>query len=272
MSRSVVSVIIPVYNAGERLRACLDSVLSQTYDALEIVAVNDGSTDSSLEILREYERADKRVHVLSTPNSGVSAARNLALSHATGEYLQFSDSDDTMPPDATQRMMDAITARSADIVIARYDAVIRSKSNTRGFFKSDMAMERGEFLDRLSKHPNSFYYSVLWNKLYRRNIVEANALRFDGSLPWGEDFAFNMSYYRYVRGAAIIGGSVYNYRRSLNGLSHNSVRLSIRRPFYSIGLKFKLYDYYSRLYREAGLYERYRSVLPLYLFKVTINN
>ena len=271
-SLSVVSVIIPVYNARETVARCLESVLSQTYPALEVLAVDDGSTDESLAILREFEKRDGRLRVLTEANSGVSSARNLAINQATGVYLQFVDSDDVLPVDSTASLVTAVESQGCDMAIAAYTEVVGALRQQRGYLKDDMVLSQHALLDRLSAHPNSFYYAVLWNKLYRRDLIVLHSIRCDARLPWGEDFAFNTLYYRHVGSVAVLSKPVYDYVRNHNGLALSTARACLIHPAHSLRVKFWLQKYYEQLYVEAGLYEEYKHVLPQYMFKVTINN
>lgn len=110
---AAVSVIVPVYNAEKTLVSCIGSVLHQPFEDIEVLAVDDGSTDQSLALLREIAARDGRVRVFAQDNSGVAAARNLALNHAVGTYVQFVDSDDLLAPDATGRMVEAWSGAGA---------------------------------------------------------------------------------------------------------------------------------------------------------------
>ena len=271
-TRSLVSVIVPVYNAEKTIESCIGSILDQSYEALEVLAVDDGSSDRSLALLRGLEAADSRVRVFSQANSGVAAARNLAINQATGRYLQFVDSDDFVPKQATQRMVEAMETQNCDLALAPYTEVIGNIRQKRGFLNQDMVLDQRQFLDKLSEHPNSFFYSVLWNKLYRRELVIKNSIRCDGRLPWGEDFAFNTEYYRWAMRVAVLSEPVYEYIRNPMGLALSTSRQCVIHPWYSMKVKIWLYRYYVRLYEQVGLYEQYRHVLPQYLFKVTINN
>ncbi|MDD3409607.1 MAG: glycosyltransferase [Eubacteriales bacterium] len=272
MEEPFVSVIVPVYNAESTLERCLRSILNQSYRHLEVIAVNDGSRDGSLCLLRRFEKADARVRVLSQPNAGVSAARNAALAKATGTYVQFVDSDDTLVPEAIERMVHAMQSQRCDLVIGAYNEVFREQSQRRGFFKRDATLSQSTLLGKLSAHPNSFYYGVLWNKLYRLEPIRSADIRFDSRLPWGEDFAFNTQYMRYAVRTAVLARPVYNYNRNMNGLAISSAMACVAHPLYSIRVKVVLHKYYKQLYIDTGLYETYRKVLPAYLFKVTINN
>ena len=162
---AAVSVIVPVYNAEKTLVSCIGSVLHQPFEDIEVLAVDDGSTDQSLALLREIAARDGRVRVFAQDNSGVAAARNLALNHAVGTYVQFVDSDDLLAPDATGRMVEAMERRRCDLVIAPYTEVLGQLRQKRGFLDQDMILSQRQFLDRLSAHPNSFFYAVLWLSL-----------------------------------------------------------------------------------------------------------
>ena len=144
---AAVSVIVPVYNAEKTLVSCIGSVLHQPFEDIEVLAVDDGSTDQSLALLREIAARDGRVRVFAQDNSGVAAARNLALKHAVGTYVQFVDSDDLLAPDATGRMVEAMERRRCDLVIAPYTEVLGQLRQKRGFLDQDMILSQRQFLD-----------------------------------------------------------------------------------------------------------------------------
>lgn len=271
-SLSIVSVIVPVYNAEKTLERCVGSILQQTHTALEVLLVDDGSTDGSLTMLRRFEACDERVRGLAKANGGVAAARNLAIANARGVFVQFVDSDDELPPDATERLVCAMEQQGCELAIAPYTEVVGGIRQKRGYLCKEMVIEQRVFLDKLSAHPNSFFYAVLWNKLYRRDLMIRNDIRCDGRLPWGEDFAFNTEYYRLVKRVAVLAEPVYCYIRNPMGLALSTSRQCVIHPWYSMKVKVWLYRYYVRLFKEAGLYGEYKNVLPQYLFKVTINN
>ena len=120
MNQPLVSIIVPVYNAEIYLGPCLERLRSQTWPNLEIILVNDGSTDGSGHLCAAAARADPRIRFLDQPNKGVSAARNAALAMAEGDYLQFSDSDDLLTPDATETLVRAAQSTGADLVISHF--------------------------------------------------------------------------------------------------------------------------------------------------------
>ena len=130
MEKDLVSIIVPVYNAGKYLRNILQDLLVQTYKNNEIIVIDDGSTDDSLEIIKEFARLDKRVKVVEIENSGAANARNIGLELAIGEYIRFVDADDRVPPESIEKMVSVyIENQNIDLVIGNYQAVPE-----RGFY------------------------------------------------------------------------------------------------------------------------------------------
>ena len=117
----IVSIIIPVYNAEKCLGYCLNSIASQTYRNLEIILVNDGSTDDSLKICNNYAFLDSRIRVIDIPNAGVSNARNVGLKAATGEYIEFADADDVLNPKMVETLVDKMDTYQSDLVICGFE-------------------------------------------------------------------------------------------------------------------------------------------------------
>lgn len=120
---ALISVIIPVYNAQEYLHECIDSVLAQTHTKLQIIIINDGSTDGSEQILEQYAARDPRVEVINIPNSGVSEARNIGLESVKGEWVTFVDADDALPPYALKLMQASAIRSSSQIVAGKFELV-----------------------------------------------------------------------------------------------------------------------------------------------------
>ncbi len=262
---SLVSVIIPVYNAQKCLPACLDSILSQSYRQLEIILVNDGSKDDSLTLCHEYASRDSRVRVIDQKNAGPGAARNAALKVATGDYLQFLDSDDILPEGATQQLVDAMHGH--DLVIAHF-RICRpmGKCSDHGLVKTDQSLDRGGFIKEHIEFPGSYFFSALWNKLYDHRIVRDQQIRFDEGIIWGEDCLFNMAYYLYTQRIHFLPVVVYHYYRTAGGLSWGSV-FNLHK---GIAIKRKIYRALKALYRQEGLLQRHRFRIWLYIFNVTL--
>lgn len=258
---------MPVYNAEKTVRESAKSVLSQSYPALELILVDDGSRDDSLHICREIAARDSRVRVLSQPNAGPAAARNAALRVMTGEYVMFADSDDLLVPNACRRMIDAIGEN--ELVVAHYYFDLGKVSSPKGLLSGNRSMTETEFLLELMRQPGSFYYSALWNKLYRAQLIREMQLQFDPFLDWGEDFAFNMQYYHGIRqGVSLVEEPIYHYVKNPGGASIRS----LIRVGHSCRIKARLYQYLKELYVEKGLYTPYRAIINRYIYNVTLTD
>lgn len=262
----LVSVIIPVYNAQKALAACLDSVLSQSYRDLQIILVNDGSKDSSLAICRQYAMRDERIVVIDQVNAGPGAARNAALNAARGTYLQFLDSDDTLPANATATLVEAMTGE--ELVIGHFSIGAEGKSSRRGLIKTDCRLDKQGFMQEHIKWPGSYYFSALWNKLYMRQILEEHSMRFDERMVWGEDTLFNMQYYLHVKRVHCIPKVVYQYYRAPGGLSWWSA-FNLHK---GIIIKWKIFQALRALYRQEGLLRTYGFRVNIYLLNITLKD
>lgn len=180
-----LSVLIPVYNVEPYLRHCLDTVLGQSWQDMEVIAVNDGSKDGSLAILREYEKRDSRLVVIDQPNKGVSAARNACLKHAQGDFILFIDADDWIEKEMLEQMLQEFEVHpEADIVFC-CNAVTNSE-NAAPLCVTQLSDElwpperqRREFLLHRT------LTGMLWNKMMRRRLFEG--LLFDEAVGFGED-------------------------------------------------------------------------------------
>ena len=260
MNQPLVSIIVPVYNAEIYLGPCLESLRSQTWPDLEIILVNDGSTDGSGQLCAAAARVDGRIRFLDRPNGGVSAARNAALAAAKGDYLQFSDSDDLLTPDATETLVRAAQVTGADLVISHFFRVDGEKQAQRGHIKEERLLTRQEFAQEMVKAPANYYYGALWNKLYRRSIVEKQGLRFEEGVSWSEDFLFNLEYLRHVRLVAAVPKPLYYYHKRPGSLitSQATLRKVIR-------MKRDTFDYYKNLYQDLDLYDEQKARVYRYL-------
>ena len=196
--KPTVSIIVPVYNAEKFLNRCVDSILGQEYRDFELILVDDGSRDMSGSICDAYAKTDERVVVIHKENSGVSDTRNQGIERAKGTYLQFVDSDDWLTPDATKLMVRAAEEHGCDMVISDFYRVVGDMVSRKGDIESDCVIDREEFASFMMENPADYYYGVLWNKLYRRDLVNRFGIRMDAEISWCEDFMFNLEYVRYA--------------------------------------------------------------------------
>jgi len=218
-----ISIIIPVHNAEKYLDQCMESILSQTYHALQIICVNDGSSDGSLDVLEQYAKADSRITVESQSNHGVSAARNRGLEIAAGEYIGFVDSDDWIEPTMFDTLLTALLRKEADMAVCsvtQHDDDKKSEPMARRSFPNQSFLEPTEcpeFVHRFTKGEFDF---ANWNKLFRRSIIENHKIRFNPDLHIGEDFLFNLRYITHARSFVILEAELYHYRIHGGSLWH----------------------------------------------------
>jgi glycosyltransferase involved in cell wall biosynthesis len=254
MDSPLVSVIVPVYNAEKTLDRCIGSILLQKYRNIELILVNDGSTDASLSICKGWSEKDSRVIVVDKQNTGVSESRNIGMAKASGKYLQFVDSDDWVTENSTGDLVNRAEQTQCDIVIAKFYRVVNRMKEEKGNIKADIILNRKEFLTIMMKEPANFYYGVMWNKLYRRDIITAHRLRCCTDLNWCEDFLFNLDYIRYAETFACLNTPVYYYVKTKNSLVSRECTLNN-----IIRMKLKLFNTYRELYESMELYDEHRA-------------
>ena len=231
MEQPLISIIVPVYNAEPYLDNCLDSIAAQTWGNLEVWLVDDGSTDASPALCDARAAAD-------------------SLERATGQYLQFVDGDDYLPSAATERLARTAGATGADLVIGRFWRVAGTRKALQGHIRRDGVFTRREFAEEMLKAPANFYYGVLWNKLYRRSIVEEGRLRCDPEVSWCEDFLFNLEYIRRARLIAATAQPVYCYVKRPGSLVATQATLAR-----TVEMKRTMFAAYKQLYQALDLYD-----------------
>lgn len=180
-----ISLIIPCYNSSKTLNRCLDSVLAQTYENLEIICINDGSKDNTLEILKEYQTKCNNLIIIDKPNAGQSAGRNDGMKLATGEYIEFLDSDDNFVcNDVLEQNVRLLEENNVDVVIFNF---------THPCFETYLESGIYDLKDEASfkKYYQDFFYSSMpWNKLFRREVITEG---YDESMHFAEDELFNLA-------------------------------------------------------------------------------
>lgn len=203
---SLISVIVPVYNAAPFLAKCVDSILAQQVEGLELLLVNDGSKDNSLDICNEYASKDCRVRVIDKPNGGVSSARNCGLDNATGEWVTFVDADDWLSNDAFVTCLPYMEEYEI-IRFATLDILANGRIHHR---RLRYASNKDEAFRQVVGHDT---VKGISGNLYRRRIFEENGIRFDTSLVYGEDWwalAQAMYHSKSVKTISNLYGYMYN--------------------------------------------------------------
>ena len=202
------SVIIPVYNAKETLRRCLDSLIGQHFSDYELLLINDGSTDGSDAICREYANTYSCVRYFAKENGGVSSARNLGLEQAKGEYILFVDSDDYVSEDYFALLSHTLESNAVDLLMFGY----------RNFGGASTEWDTGVFCEetessvakRISFAVCQYLFSSLLSKAFKRQIIERDNIRFSNDLAIGEDQAFIFTYAMHIRSIGSVEDHLYN--------------------------------------------------------------
>ena len=215
-----VSVIIPVYNCERYLRQCLDSVLRQTLREIEVICVDDGSTDGSLELLQSYARQDTRLTVLQQEHAFAGTARNLGKSRARGKYLVFWDADDFFRPDALEKLYRQCEKDSADVCIC---GARQYHEETGTSYASDAYMRRDDLPLSMPFNRESWPEHILnisnvapWNKMFRRAFVEKQGLDFQG-IRNGNDIYFVVNAICLAKRVTVVPKALVTYRVNASG-------------------------------------------------------
>lgn len=219
MEKKKISVIIPVYKVEKFIHACVDSVLQQTYDNLEVILVDDGSPDQCPEICDQYAKQDARVCVIHQENQGVSVARNAGIAAVTGDYVTYLDSDDTLKDNYCEKMLTAAETTGSDIAVGEIYIVDENGAKTKGddyFIREQEVMDRPEAMKNLI-HPSGIRGYVC-GKLYKKEIVEG--IEFPVGKVFSEDRCTVPKYFDRAEKVCLCPGAVYNYRMISTSVTH----------------------------------------------------
>ena len=218
----LISIIVPIYNQEKFLPRCLDSVLNQTYGHLEIICVDDGSTDSTAEIIKEYADMDSRVVYCKNIGKSVSAARNLGIEKVSGEYIGFVDSDDFIQPQMYEFMLRAITENCCEMVACGYERV--DGTNYRSFDYSARECRTSEFVDMYNFDKiikNEMILSSACTKLIKKDFLQKYG-RF-GNYTVGEDTVFCAGLWVHSKKAILVDLPLYGYYNNPKSVLHKKI-------------------------------------------------
>lgn len=230
-SEKLVSVIVPVYNAESYLTGCIESIITQSYKNIELILVNDESTDKSGVLCDEYASKDSRIKVIHQENSGPSIARNRGIEAATGDYIQFVDADDHIDRHMTEKLVNAMDLNQ-QLVICGYKKILKKDGriiNTKTFqINQTGEFKKEEFLMYFGELYRHYYLHFSWNKLYSAAIIKNAELCFPTEVNWGEDLLFNLHYLEQCERIYVLPDPFYYYIDSNN----NSITSQFRKDFF----------------------------------------
>lgn len=226
---ALVSIIVPIYNTEVYLAICVQSIIMQSYKNIEIILLNDGSTDASFAICKKLAEKDKRIKVVNNSNHGVSFTRNLGLKIAKGEFVAFIDSDDAIHPYYIEKLIAPLINSDLNLSVCRYQYV----DNFRNINIQEKRQVNNS--NEIKNVIDDFYELCLmggilygpWAKIYKKEIIDKYHILFDERISNGEDQLFNFLYYQHVEKIAFINEKLYFYNRRDNGLSKTKTKKSL---------------------------------------------
>ena len=209
----LISIIIPVYNVEKYLKECLESVINQTYINLEIILVDDGSTDGSGNICDEYKKRDPRIRVIHKENGGVSIARNLGLNYVNGQYIGFIDSDDYVEPEYCEKLLKSIKENNVQCALCKFDKVYEKK-NQNNTFESNYIMDANGLIMEILDVQKGFGFCT--QKLWTKNALAD--IRYNENIKVGEDSLFCIESCKNINKVFVVNEKLYHYRFNENSL------------------------------------------------------
>ena len=238
---ATLSVVVPIYNVEDFLEPCLDSIAGQTFEDLEVVLVNDGSTDSSPQIAEAYSERDPRFKVVHRENGGLSAARNTGIEHATGDYLAFVDSDDVLLPDAYERMVGSLEKTGSDFATGNVLRLAGTETRPARFLKK--AFRDTRLRTHITKFRPLLHDRIAWNKVFRRSFWDAHGLTFpEGRI--NEDIPVILPLHFSASAVDVLSDPVYLWRfRDTGELSITERRLETRALLHRVQALQDVHDY-----------------------------
>ncbi len=265
LKQPTVSVIVPAWQSEKTIGRCLDSLWNQTFADIEIIVVDDGSTDSTREAVRKAADIDSRIQYHYQDNKGVSAARNLGIEKASGKYLMFLDADDYVRKDFVEKLVRVMTRiDGCDMAVCSYDRKIHGclvpvERLIRGGKRSCK-----RYLEETLIDPGHHYFGVVWNKIFRMEIIRKHNIRFREEITLGEDFVFSLDYLFFADSVYVINDRevVYCYQQK-SSLS----RIFTKKPDDcrdEMNNRNKIFKVYMKTLEQIGVAQKYRKKMYQY--------
>ena len=254
-----VSVIVPVYNVEEYLAWCLDTVVAQTFEDIEIICVNDGSTDRSCDILEHYKNFDSRIKIINKKNGGLSSARNEGIEAAVGKYILFLDSDDWLSSTAVEHLYNDAEKNDSDVVVFDFiwDDCLKK---TKTIMTNKEYYDGSTFnIDTIDLFMYKHFPPAAWSRMYRTSLIKENDIRFFEDMIY-EDLPFWAEVFVKSKKITYIPELLYSYR----ALREGSLMAKRGRVVFDI---IKAYDRVENIFKSSGYWEKYKPVIQLLMIR-----
>lgn len=252
-----VSIIVPIFNGEKYVEKCIKNLNSQTFKDFEIVFINDGSSDSTLSLLKKYKQ--KNMNIISKKNAGVSAARNDGIKYSKGQYLAFLDVDDEYEPAFLEIMLNRLKEEQADCAICNYVEVIKNKKIYKNLEINKACLDSNDIQDKIinrmifpiNKSENSIWGTV-WRIVVKKETIEKLNLTFDENTAYSEDLLFLIELFSNIKKLAIVKDYIYKYYRSQGSALNKYVENYYQKNMY---IHKKLVE----LLKKSNLYDKYKT-------------
>lgn len=212
MKNKTLSILIPAYNAGKYIGECLKSLENFILDNIQVIVINDGSTDDTVSKVEEYCRRDPRIEIITIQNGGVSKARNVGLEHASGEYIMFLDADDYLLVNAFTDLNRVLNGSDIDFAAFSRKIIQEGKDSWNDKFCFDVAETTDKNIVDQIMYADS-HFNECWGKLYKKDIIKNHNIRFPEGIPIGEDMMFVMEYYEHCNSVFVSNNPLVAYRQ-----------------------------------------------------------
>lgn len=264
------SFIIPMYNSEATIVRCLNSILKSFYSEIEIILINDESTDDTLTICKEYAKKNPNLIIIDKKNEGQGVARNVGLERASGEYVLFMDSDDFLENDAIEKIDMMIKRKSADFYIANWKKVYEDKTiiNSRKNKLIEYLKDDKYFIDNmLYPYKGDSFGSAVWGKVYKSKILKANNIKFKSEREYfSEDLLFNIDYLKCISNVIVSDEVIYNYVQNSNSYKNKYYKEYFHR------MK-KMCRYFDDLQKDVAFQNNKRIYIRIFEYlKICIKN
>jgi len=231
----LISIIIPIYNAEKYLKDCLNTVINQTYKNIEIILINDGSTDNSINIIKEYQQKDNRIVVIDRKNKGVLYSRVEGLKIAKGKYVTYIDSDDWVEKNIIEILYNKINKYNADVIKCQFSNNEENITNGNFNIKQELFIKKENFEPAFF---DMFFVNMnihnVWCQMFKRELIYSNIENIDTNISMGDDLEINIQLYKNINSILFIPNVLYHYRYNDNGITKTFNTESIKRKIIDI--------------------------------------
>lgn len=254
-----VSIIVPVFNSSRYIDRCINSLISQTYENIEIIIVDDESTDETISKCSKFASIYSFIKFYPISHSGISSVRNTGLNHVTGDYIMFVDGDDYVKNNYVESMVNAIkSAPGCDMAICSYDRVIYDRLYPIKNLQNTGIISKNRYLINTLKDPGHHYFGVVWNKIFKSRLITDNNITFSKDITLGEDFVFSLNYLKYAENVNVIVDKLYYYCYHHNNTLSRITNKSISDCESEMSNRNKIFSNYIDSMEAAGLYDKYK--------------